>query len=45
MTGLVIEGGGMRGIFAAGVLEYLLDNDIKVDYVIGVSAGAGHGCS
>ena len=45
MTGLVIEGGGMRGIFAAGVLEYLLDNDIKVDYVIGVSAGACHGCS
>lgn len=35
----------MRGIFAAGVLEYLLDNDIKVDYVIGVSAGACHGCS
>lgn len=45
MTGLVIEGGGMRGIFAAGVLEYLLDNDIKVDYVIGVSAGACNGCS
>lgn len=45
MTGLVIEGGGMRGIFAAGVLEYLLDNGIKVDYVIGVSAGACHGCS
>ena len=45
MTGLVIEGGGMRGIFAAGVLEYLLDNNIKVDYVIGVSAGACHGCS
>ena len=45
MIGLVIEGGGMRGIFAAGVLEYLLDNDIKVDYVIGVSAGACHGCS
>ena len=45
MTGLVIEGGGMRGIFAAGVIEYLLDNNIKVDYVIGVSAGACHGCS
>lgn len=45
MTGLVLEGGGMRGIFAAGVIEYFLDNDIKTDYVIGVSAGACHGCS
>lgn len=45
MTGLVLEGGGMRGIFAAGVIEYFLDHDIKTDYVIGVSAGACHACS
>lgn len=45
MTGLVIEGGGMRGIFAAGVLEYFLEHNIKADYVIGVSAGACHACS
>lgn len=44
-TGLIIEGGGMRGIFAAGVLDYFLDNDIKFGNVIGVSAGACHGCS
>ncbi|MEE1037664.1 MAG: patatin family protein [Eubacterium sp.] len=42
--GLVVEGGGMRGIYAAGVIDVLLENDIKVDGVIGVSAGAIHGC-
>lgn len=43
--GLIIEGGGMRGIFAAGVLDFLLDAGIEFDNVIGVSAGACHGCS
>lgn len=43
--GLIIEGGGMRGVFAAGVLDYLLDAGIEFDNVIGVSAGACHGCS
>ena len=38
--GLVLEGGGMRGIYTCGVLEYFLDNDIFFNYVIGVSAGA-----
>lgn len=38
--GLVLEGGGMRGVFTSGVLDYFLDNNIKFDYVIGVSAGA-----
>lgn len=42
--GLVVEGGGMRGMYAAGVIDVLLENDIKVDGVIGVSAGAIHGC-
>ena len=38
--GLVLEGGGLRGIFTAGVVDCLLKNKIKFDYVIGVSAGA-----
>ena len=42
---LILEGGGMRGIFAAGVIDYLLDQEIRFDNVIGVSAGACHGCS
>lgn len=43
--GLVLEGGGMRGIFTAGVLDCFLDHDIEVDEIIGVSAGAIHACS
>lgn len=42
---LILEGGGMRGIFAAGAIDYLLDQEIRFDNVIGVSAGACHGCS
>ena len=44
-TGLVLEGGGMRGIYTAGVLDVLGENGIHFDGVIGVSAGAIHGCS
>ena len=44
-TGLVLEGGGMRGIYTAGVLDVLMENKIVFDGVIGVSAGAIHGCS
>lgn len=44
-TGLVLEGGAKRGIYTAGVLDVLLENGIKFDGVIGVSAGAIHGCS
>jgi len=44
-TGLVLEGGGMRGIYTAGVLDVFLENGITFDGVIGVSAGAVHGCS
>ncbi len=44
-TGLVLEGGGLRGIYTAGVLDVFLDNNIEVDGVIGVSAGAIHGAS
>lgn len=39
-TGLVLEGGGMRGLYTAGVLDWLLDEKILLPYCIGVSAGA-----
>ena len=44
-VGIVLEGGGMRGLYTSGVLDYLLDQDIMADYVIGVSAGACNGVS
>lgn len=43
--GLVLEGGGHRGIFTAGILDVFLENNISFDGVIGVSAGAVHGAS
>lgn len=43
--GLVLEGGGMRGIYTAGVLDVLMEHNITFDGVIGVSAGAIHGGS
>ena len=39
-VGLVLEGGGLRGLYTVGVLDIFMDNDIKVDGIIGVSAGA-----
>ncbi len=44
-TGLVLEGGGMRAVFTAGVLDYLMDHGIWFPYTIGVSAGASNGIS
>lgn len=38
--GLVLEGGGMRGMYTAGVLDTFLENNIEVDGIVGVSAGA-----
>ena len=38
-TGLILEGGAVRGIFTAGVLDRLLEDEILFPYVIGVSAG------
>ena len=38
-VGLVLQGGGLRGVYTAGVLDTFLDNNIKVDGIIGVSAG------
>jgi predicted patatin/cPLA2 family phospholipase len=43
--GLVLEGGGLRGNYTAGVLDAFLDEGIVFPYVIGVSAGCGMGCS
>lgn len=43
--GLVLEGGGMRGVYTAGILEYFLEQDIEFPYVIGVSAGASMAAS
>lgn len=44
-TGLVLEGGGMRGVFTCGVLDYMMDHAIWFPYGIGVSAGACNGLS
>lgn len=44
-TGLVLEGGGMRGVFTSGVLDSFMDRGIRFPYVIGVSAGACNGLS
>ncbi len=44
-SGLVLEGGAMRGMFTAGVLDVFMENDIEFDGVIGVSAGATFGCN
>ena len=44
-TALVLEGGGMRGVFTCGVLDYLMDHKIRFPYAIGVSAGACNGLS
>ncbi|MDF2880340.1 MAG: putative esterase of the alpha-beta hydrolase superfamily [Clostridiaceae bacterium] len=38
--GLVLEGGGMRGLYTCGVLEFFMEKDLYFNYVIGVSAGA-----
>lgn len=43
--GLVLEGGAMRGLFTAGILDVLMEHDIWPDGVIGVSAGAAFGCN
>ncbi len=44
-TGLVLEGGAMRGMYTAGVLDVLMENEIWVDGYIGVSAGVAYGCN
>ncbi|MBR4098781.1 MAG: patatin family protein [Clostridium sp.] len=44
-TGLVLEGGAMRGMFTAGVTDVMMENGIQPDGIIGVSAGAVFGCN
>lgn len=39
-SGLILEGGGMRGVYTAGVLDVFMENDLYFPYVIGASAGA-----
>ena len=39
-TGLLLEGGAMRGLYTAGVLDVFMQNHISIDTIIGVSAGA-----
>lgn len=43
--GMVLEGGALRGLFTAGVLDVFLEHNISVDGMIGVSAGATFGCN
>ena len=44
-TGLVLEGGAMRGLFTAGVLDAWYQAGVRFDGIIGVSAGAVFGCN
>ena len=43
--GLILEGGAMRGMFTAGVIDVMMENEIEYDGAIGVSAGAAFGCN
>lgn len=43
--GLILEGGAMRGMFTAGVLDVMMENGIVFDGAVGVSAGACFGCN
>ena len=43
--GFVLEGGAMRGLFSAGVVDVLMEHDILPDAIVGVSAGAAFGCN
>lgn len=44
-TGLVLEGGAMRGMFSMGVVDVLMEEGLTFDGLIGVSAGAAFGCN
>lgn len=44
-TGLVLEGGGMRGVFTSGVLDAFMKHECYFPYVVAVSAGACNGVS
>lgn len=44
-TGLVLEGGALRGVFTSGVCDALMEGNLTVDYLVGVSAGIANGVS
>ena len=44
-TALVLEGGGLRGVFTCGVLDCFMDHDVRFPFIVGVSAGACNGLS
>lgn len=44
-TGLVLEGGGLRDLFTAAILDLMMERGVKFDGIIGVSAGATFGCN
>ena len=41
-TGFIVEGGGMKCAYSAGILDAFLDKNITFDYAIGVSAGSAN---
>jgi len=43
--GLILEGGAMRGMFTAGVMDVMMEHHVEFDGAIGVSAGAAFGCN
>jgi predicted patatin/cPLA2 family phospholipase len=43
--GLILEGGAMRGLFTAGIIDVMMEHDVWPDGLIGVSAGAAFGCN
>ena len=43
--GLVLEGGAMRGLFTAGIIDVMMEHGVWPDGLIGVSAGAAFGCN
>jgi len=43
--GLVLEGGAMRGLFTAGIIDVMMEAGVEPDGLIGVSAGAAFGCN
>ena len=42
MVGIIDIGGGLRGIYTSGIYDYLLDNNIKINYCLGVSSGSAN---
>ena len=44
-TGLIMEGGALRALFSAGVIDVMMEHHLKFDGLVGVSAGAAFGCN